>query len=191
MAKSYEDWRHGLPRRGFLKFHLTFPLFFFSPFFSVFFLHSTEFFHLYPVQLNTTNRQIIVQPKSIVTSALESGTTTQSLPENIDDPDHLQYSNLSTSFRSSIRPSKKLPTPNIPATTNLLPSNSNPSETVNVVFRAPVVSSSSNQSMRPPPPPPPKMKGHSEEPSSSIPDLGKRFSKYFLSFEFVLSELNK
>lgn len=57
------------------------------------------------------------------------------------------------------------------ATTNLMPSN--PGDTVNVVFRAPVVSSSSNQSMRPPPPPPPKIKGHSEEPSSSIPDLGK------------------
>lgn len=54
---------------------------------------------------------------------------------------------------------------------------SNPSEAVNVVFRAPVVSSSSNQSMRPPPPPPPKSKGHAEEPSSSIPDLGECFHK--------------
>lgn len=56
----------------------------------------------------------------------------------------------------------------------------NPNETVNVVFRAPIVSSSSNQSMRPPPPPPPKLKGHSEEPSSSIPDLGKVFFSPFI-----------
>lgn len=131
------------------------------------------------VQLNTSNRQIIVQPTNIVTNPSELDTATQSmpkhsLPENIDDPNHLQYSNLSTSFRSPIRPSKKLPMSNITPTTNLLPTNTNPNENVNVVFRAPVVSSSSNQSMRPPPnPPPPKMKGHSEEPSSSIPDLGK------------------
>lgn len=56
---------------------------------------------------------------------------------------------------------------------------SNMGDTVNVVFRAPVVSSSSNQSMRPPPPPPPKIKGHPEEPSSSIPDLGKCNSFFF------------
>lgn len=43
------------------------------------------------------------------------------------------------------------------------------------VFRPPVVSSTSTP-MRPPPPPPPKNKGVSpEEPSSSIPDLGKQF----------------
>lgn len=48
-----------------------------------------------------------------------------------------------------------------------------PRESANAVFRPPVVSSSC-QSMRPPPPPPPKLKGSaSEEPSSSIPDLGK------------------
>lgn len=41
------------------------------------------------------------------------------------------------------------------------------------VFRTPVVSSTS-QPMRPPPPPPPlKAKTAPEEPSSSIPDLGK------------------
>lgn len=42
------------------------------------------------------------------------------------------------------------------------------------VFRPPVVSSSSTPMRPPPPPPPPKNKGVSpEEPSSSIPDLGK------------------
>lgn len=46
-------------------------------------------------------------------------------------------------------------------------------ENVSVVFRPPVVSSSC-QAMRPPPPPPPKLKNNAtEEPSSSIPDLGK------------------
>lgn len=53
-----------------------------------------------------------------------------------------------------------------------------PRETASVVFRPPVVSSSC-QSMRPPPPPPPKLKGTaSEEPSSSIPDLGKLSSLF-------------
>lgn len=147
------------------------------------------------MQLNNSNRQIIVQAKSIVTNPLELGTATQSMeklpsPENIEDPNHLQYSNLSTSYRPSIRPSKKLPMANIAPTTNLLPTNTNPSENVNVVFRAPVVSSSSNQSMRPPPnPPPPKIKSHSEEPSSSIPDLGKWFSNVFsFSFFFCATE---
>lgn len=42
------------------------------------------------------------------------------------------------------------------------------------VFRPPVVSSTSTPMRPPPPPPPPKNKGVSpEEPSSSIPDLGK------------------
>lgn len=44
------------------------------------------------------------------------------------------------------------------------------------VFRPPVVSSTSTPMRPPPPPPPPKIKGISpEEPSSSIPDLGKSF----------------
>lgn len=70
--------------------------------------------------------------------------------------------------RSTNNPKKLLP---VQGTANSPPTSHG--DTVNVVFRAPVVSSSSNQSMRPPPPPPPKIKGHSEEPSSSIPDLGK------------------
>lgn len=42
------------------------------------------------------------------------------------------------------------------------------------IFRPPVVSSTSTPMRPPPPPPPPKNKGISpEEPSSSIPDLGK------------------
>lgn len=46
------------------------------------------------------------------------------------------------------------------------------------VFRPPVVSSSSSTPMRPPPPPPPPRTKTvvSEEPSSSIPDLGEIFS---------------
>lgn len=44
------------------------------------------------------------------------------------------------------------------------------------IFRPPVVSSTSTPMRPPPPPPPPKIKGISpEEPSSSIPDLGKCF----------------
>lgn len=44
----------------------------------------------------------------------------------------------------------------------------------NGIFRPPVVSSTSTPMRPPPPPPPPRIKGASpEEPSSSIPDLGK------------------
>lgn len=47
------------------------------------------------------------------------------------------------------------------------------------LFRPPVVSSTSNPMRPPPPPPPPRIKGASpEEPSSSIPDLGKFFFSY-------------
>lgn len=47
-------------------------------------------------------------------------------------------------------------------------------DSMNVVFRPPVVSSSCTPMRPPPPPPPPKLKANaSEEPSSSIPDLGK------------------
>lgn len=83
-------------------------------------------------------------------------------------------------FPRSINNPKKVPVQGASANS---PPNSH-GDTVNVVFRAPVVSSSSNQSMRPPPPPPPKTKGHSEEPSSSIPDLGKRSLFKFLLFFF-------
>lgn len=140
--------------------------------------------------MNNLNRQIIMQPKSIVAtvgtsatgiiaSATAAGVTTIAtmggsvqtvssavINENAEDVQYFP--------RSTNNPNKKLlpvqGTANSPPTSH--------GDTVNVVFRAPVssrpvVSSSSNQSMRPPPPPPPKIKGHSEEPSSSIPDLGK------------------
>lgn len=93
--------------------------------------------------------------------------------------------------------------------TNLIPASSNSGDTLNVVFRAPIVSSSSSNSsaanislrkckqntytnlntpspcssppmMRPPPPPPPPKIKSSEEPSSSIPDLGEKFFFIFL-----------
>lgn len=62
-----------------------------------------------------------------------------------------------------------------PTTTTSSSSNGNSRDpTVNVVFRPPVVSSSCQPMRPPPPPPPPKIKcTPSEEPSSSIPDLGK------------------
>lgn len=58
------------------------------------------------------------------------------------------------------------------------------SASVNVVFRPPVVSSSCQPMRPPPPPPPPKSKiNASEEPSSSIPDLGEYpFILTFLTF---------
>lgn len=53
-------------------------------------------------------------------------------------------------------------------------SNDSQDNSVNVVFRPPVVSSSCQPMRPPPPPPPPKVKcAPSEEPSSSIPDLGE------------------
>lgn len=52
------------------------------------------------------------------------------------------------------------------------------------VFRPPVVSSTSTPMRPPPPPPPPKIKGISpEEPSSSIPDLGKSFNFGYFKFK--------
>lgn len=145
--------------------------------------------------MNNLNRQIIMQPKSIVgvgtsatgiVTATAAGVTTIAtmgggnsvqtvssaaiINENTEDVQYFP--------RSSNNPNKKI----IPVqgTANTTPPTSH-GDTVNVVFRAPVVSSSSNQSMRPPPPPPPKIKGHSEEPSSSIPDLGKSFTHINLS----------
>lgn len=113
-------------------------------------------------QMNNLNRQIIMQPKSIVAGtshATVSGAQTVPVVAVTDSADEVQYFPRAT---------KKL---TVQGTTSSPPTSL--SDTVNVVFRAPVVSSSSNQSMRPPPPPPPKIKGHSEEPSSSIPDLGE------------------
>lgn len=143
--------------------------------------------------MNNLNRQIIMQPKSIVatvgTSAATGGMVTATaagittiatmsggggsssgssvqtvssavINENAEDVQYFP--------RSTNNPKKLLP---VQGTASSPPTSHG--DTVNVVFRAPVVSSSSNQSMRPPPPPPPKIKGHSEEPSSSIPDLGK------------------
>lgn len=59
------------------------------------------------------------------------------------------------------------------------------------IFRPPIVSSTSNplNPMRPPPPPPPpKLKCvTTEEPSSSIPDLGESISFFFLFDKFHLS----
>lgn len=124
--------------------------------------------------MNNLNRQIIMQPKSIVAGSTMSSVGPQTasvlaVTENVED---LQYFPRAT---------KKL---SVQGTSNSSPSNL--SDTVNVVFRAPVVSSSSNQSMRPPPPPPPKIKGHSEEPSSSIPDLGEFvFSTIFFFLLFL------
>lgn len=139
-------------------------------------------------QMNNLNRQIIMQPKSIVATvgtsatgivaATAAGVTTIAaiggsvqtvssavINENAEDVQYFP--------RSTNNPKKILP---VQGAANSPPTSHG--DTVNVVFRAPVssrpvVSSSSNQSMRPPPPPPPKIKGHSEEPSSSIPDLGK------------------
>lgn len=104
-----------------------------------------------------------MQPKSIVTGNGNVNGNGQQTATNVgvtDNAEEVQYFPRTT---------KKLNTQGGP---NSGPQ-SNIGDTVNVVFRAPVVSSSSNQSMRPPPPPPPKIKGHSEEPSSSIPDLGE------------------
>lgn len=57
---------------------------------------------------------------------------------------------------------------------NVISNASNLDRDSNGVFRPPVVSSTSTPMRPPPPPPPPKVKGVSpEEPSSSIPDLGK------------------
>lgn len=111
-----------------------------------------------------------MQPKSIVAgTSIATVGASQTVPvvavtESVDDVQYFQ------------RTTKKL---TVQGTTS---SPSNLGDTVNVVFRAPVVSSSSNQSMRPPPPPPPKIKGHSEEPSSSIPDLGKFQCSLIISF---------
>lgn len=114
-------------------------------------------------QMNNLNRQIIMQPKSIVAGtsiATVGGTQTVPVVAVTDSADEVQYFPRAT---------KKL---TVQGSTSSPPTSLG--DTVNVVFRAPVVSSSSsNQSMRPPPPPPPKIKGHSEEPSSSIPDLGE------------------
>ena len=55
--------------------------------------------------------------------------------------------------------------------------------TTTTIFRPPVVSSTSAATMRPPPPPPPLTKLRTvppEEPSSSIPDLGKSQTNSFL-----------
>lgn len=140
-------------------------------------------------QMNNLNRQIIMQPKSIVAAgnsatgivaatATSGATTIATMGGNVqtvssavinENAEDVQY------FPRSTNNLKKIPvqgTANSPPTSHV--------DNVNVVFRAPVVSSSSNQSMRPPPPPPPKIKGHSEEPSSSIPDLGK--SIYYSMF---------
>lgn len=159
--------------------------------------------------MNNLNRQIIMQPKSIVAtvgtaatgivaSATAAGVTTIAtmggsvqtvssavINENAEDVQYFP--------RSTNNPNKKLlpvqGTANSPPTSH--------GDTVNVVFRAPVssrpvVSSSSNQSMRPPPPPPPKIKGHSEEPSSSIPDLGKWcFDHFHLVFSFIFLLIEK
>lgn len=128
--------------------------------------------HIFNFQINNLNRQIIMQPKSIVaggniTTAV-CGPQTASIVAVTENSDELQYFPRAT---------KKL---TVQGATNSTPASLG--DAVNVVFRAPVVSSSSNQSMRPPPPPPPKIKGHSEEPSSSIPDLGKFYhSKFYLS----------
>lgn len=124
------------------------------------------FFFLSAFQMNNINRQIIVQPK-ILNSNASSVSPVIPTTETIDD---MQFYS---------RPAKKILPINVQ--TSLNSTVSNPSENVNVVFRAPVVSSSSNQSnhqMRPPPPPPPKIK-NSEEPSSSIPDLGKFYTAFF------------
>lgn len=115
-----------------------------------------------------------MQPKSIVAGGSMTGvggSQTASIVAVTENPDDVQYFPRTT---------KKL---TIQGANNSPPSNMN--DTVNVVFRAPVVSSSSNQSMRPPPPPPPKIKGHSEEPSSSIPDLGK-FALFIFSRNFPI-----
>lgn len=112
-------------------------------------------------QINNMNRQIIMQPKTISagsSSATVAGTQVAPVVAITDNVEEVAY---------FPRTGKKM----IQGATNSPPSTLG--DAVNVVFRAPVVSSSSNQSMRPPPPPPPKIKGHSEEPSSSIPDLGK------------------
>lgn len=116
---------------------------------------------LYVFQVNNINRQIIMQPKNIVSGNVNvNGQQTATNVGVTENAEEVQYFPRTT---------KKLTTQGGP---NSGPQ-SNINDTVNVVFRAPVVSSSSNQSMRPPPPPPPKIKGHSEEPSSSIPDLGE------------------
>lgn len=123
----------------------------------------------YLFQVNNLNRQIIMQPKSIVAgNGSVNGSQTATNVSGTENTEEVQYFS---------RASKKLNTQgaNNATTSNLV-------DNVNVVFRAPVVSSSSNQSMRPPPPPPPKIKGHSEEPSSSIPDLGEF---HFLSFQTI------
>jgi hypothetical protein len=61
-----------------------------------------------------------------------------------------------------------------------------PEECDNQVFRTPVVSSTSSSMRPPPPPPPPKVKQMpAEEPSSSIPDMGKaNILHVFVVFEF-------
>lgn len=125
---------------------------------------------MFKFQMNNLNRQIIMQPKSIVAggSITSVGQQTASVVAVTENQDEMQYFPRTTKKISAQGPSNS--------------SASNLGDTVNVVFRAPVVSSSSNQSMRPPPPPPPKIKGHSEEPSSSIPDLGKFLNHNILFF---------
>lgn len=120
-----------------------------------------------------------MQPKSIVAGGNLTGIgggiggqTAPIVPINDNSTEEMQYFSRTTKKLTTIQQGTTTSTP------------SNLVDTVNVVFRAPVVSSSSNQSMRPPPPPPPKIKGHSEEPSSSIPDLGKFFHSIISSFLF-------
>lgn len=117
------------------------------------------------------NRQIIMQPKSIVGGNITvNGPQTATAVAVTENTDEVQYFPRTTKKLAAQGANNALPT--------------NLAETVNVVFRAPVVSSSSNQSMRPPPPPPPKIKGHSEEPSSSIPDLGE-FVFFFFPYFYI------
>lgn len=117
------------------------------------------------VAVGTSTTGIVTATAAGVTTIAAMGGSVQTVSSAItnENAEDVQYFPRSTN-----NPKKLLPvqgTANAPPTSHV--------DTVNVVFRAPVVSSSSNQSMRPPPPPPPKIKGHSEEPSSSIPDLGK------------------
>lgn len=120
--------------------------------------------------MNNLNRQIIMQPKSIVAGGsivAVGGSQAASFVAIAENPDDVQYFPRTTvSKKLTVQGATSSPSSDL-------------GDTVNVVFRAPVVSSSSNQSMRPPPPPPPKIKGHSEEPSSSIPDLGEYLLLFF------------
>lgn len=119
------------------------------------------------------NRQIIVQPNANGSTSTNSGVHGDQ--QSIDD------------IHFSARAKKLTALNGQGSSSNSMSATTNAGDTVNVVFRAPIVSSSSNQPMRPPPPPPPKIKGvPSEEPSSSIPDLGESIN-YFLFLVFLLN----